>query len=165
MSQRVSSGLSRAHVHQVQQAGGGHDGVPLVIDLRELDQVGVSELVEQISRAEGFGLAWLRRRSVQDALAHGSLEPTALPLKRGRRGPAVQRAFQAGGDVAQGGEVSDQLAVGGRAHWRDPEHRSAPAFAPFQQQPGILPAHRVPQCHIRQGRTVSRGQRTQLRGA
>ena len=42
VSQRVSGGLSRAYVHQVQPARGGHDGVPLTVDLGELDQVGVA---------------------------------------------------------------------------------------------------------------------------
>ncbi len=79
------------------------------------------------------------RRGVQDALADGGLEPAALPLERGRRGPAVQGAVQAGRDVAQGGQVGHQVAVGGRADRGDPQQGAAPAFAPLQEQPGVRP--------------------------
>ena len=101
---------------------------------------------------------------MQDALAHGGLEPAAFPLERGCRSPAVQGTLHAGGDVAQGGQVSHQVAVGERAYGANPEHRAAPALAPLQEQPGIPPVHRVPTGHFRQRRAVGGGQRAQLGG-
>ncbi len=146
-------------------APGGHDGVQLPVDVGELKQVGLAQLLQQISEDKGFGIADRHRRGVQDALPHGGLEPTTLPLQRGYRAAAVRGAVQAGGDIAQGGEVSHQVAVGGRAHRGDPEHRGPPAFAPFQEQPGVSPADRVAQHHARQLRAPSGGQRAQLGGA
>ena len=111
--------------------------------------------------------AWAgrRRRGAQDALADRGLEAAALPLQRGRRGPAVPGAVQAGRDVAQGGQVGHQVAVGGRADRGDPQHGAAPALAPLQEQPGVAAAHRVPQRHVGQLRAVGGGQRAQLGGA
>ena len=163
--QRVDGGLGRADVHQAQPARGNHDRVQLPVDVGELQQVGVAELVEQVGRAEGLGLGRRHRWGVQDALAHRGLEPSALPLQRGRRGPAVQGAVHAGGDVAQGGQVRHQVAVGGRANRADPQHGAAQALAPLQEQTGVTAAHRVPQSHVRQLRAVGRGQRAQLSSA
>ena len=165
MGQCAHGRLGRADVHQVQTSAGDHYRVQLAVDVGELQQVGVAELLEQVGGAEGFGLASRDRRGVQDALPDRGLQPSALPLQRGRRRPAVQGAVQTGGDVAQRGQVGRQLGVGRRAHRGDPEHGAPPAFAPFQEQPGVPSAHPVPQGHSRQPSAVSGSQGPQFGGA
>lgn len=163
--QCVHRGLGRADVHKAQPAAAHHDGVQLPVDVGELEQVGRAELAEQVGRTEGLGLGGTRRRGAQDPLADRGLEQAALPYQRGRRGPAVQGGVQAGGHVTQRGQISHQVAVGGRADGGDPEHGAPPALAPFQEQPGVTPAHRVLQGHVRQRRAVGGGQRAQFGGA
>ena len=58
-----------------------------------------------------------------------------FPLQRRRRTATVRGPVEAGGDVAQGGEVGHQLAVRGRAHRRYPD--SLLRLARSQAIPGV----------------------------
>ena len=152
-------------MHQLQPLPGDYDRVELAVYVSEFEQIGVAQLLQQVSGDEGFGIGRRQCRGVQDALAHGGFEPAAFTPQRERRIAAGGDAVEARGDIAQGGEVSHQVAVCGRAHRGHAEHRGPPALAPFQEQRGVPAAHGVPQHNARQFRALGGGQRAQLGGS